>query len=160
MAPHTGRICYGQVDRGEEMTHQEFIQQVAYYVQQYAPQYDIAVHSPIIAQAIIESGWGKSKLASTYHNYFGLTCGSGWDGKSVHYRAVPVEGSEFKEQSGHRYHRSFCFGLCRKSALGVDCVCHFAGWNHYGKPSWLQPASPYTPTAGPPAQAADACSAA
>lgn len=65
------------------MTHQEFIQQVAYYVQQYAPQYGIKVHSPIIAQAILESGWGKSKLASAYHNYFGLTCGSGWDGKSV-----------------------------------------------------------------------------
>ena len=65
------------------MTHQEFIQQIAYYVQKYAPQYGIKVHSPIIAQAILESGWGKSKLASVYHNYFGLTCGTGWTGKSV-----------------------------------------------------------------------------
>lgn len=65
------------------MTHQEFIQNIAYYVQKYAPQYDIRVHSPIIAQAILESGWGESKLAATYHNYFGLTCGTGWTGKSV-----------------------------------------------------------------------------
>lgn len=65
------------------MTHQEFIQQIAFYVQKYAPQYGIAVHSPIIAQAILESGWGQSKLAATYHNYFGLTCGTGWTGKSV-----------------------------------------------------------------------------
>lgn len=65
------------------MTHQEFIQQIAYYVQKYAPQYGIKVHSPIIAQAILESGWGSSKLASVYHNYFGLTCGIGWTGKSV-----------------------------------------------------------------------------
>lgn len=65
------------------MTHQEFIQSIAYYVQKYAPQYGIKVHSPIIAQAILESGWGESKLAATYHNYFGLTCGTGWTGKSV-----------------------------------------------------------------------------
>lgn len=65
------------------MTHQEFIQQIAFYVQKYAPQYGIAVHSPIIAQAILESGWGDSKLAAQYHNYFGLTCGTGWAGKSV-----------------------------------------------------------------------------
>ena len=65
------------------MTHQEFIQQIAYYVQKYAPQYGIKVHSAIIAQAILESGWGDSKLAYQYHNYFGLTCGTGWTGKSV-----------------------------------------------------------------------------
>lgn len=65
------------------MTHQEFIQNIAFYVQKYAPQYGIKVHSPIIAQAILESGWGQSKLASVYHNYFGLTCGTGWTGKSV-----------------------------------------------------------------------------
>lgn len=65
------------------MTHQEFIYNIAYYVQKYAPQYGIKVYSPIIAQAILESGWGESKLAAVYHNYFGLTCGTGWTGKSV-----------------------------------------------------------------------------
>lgn len=65
------------------MTNTEFIQAVAGYVQKYASSYGICVHSPIIAQAILESGWGKSKLASTYHNYFGLKCGSKWTGKSV-----------------------------------------------------------------------------
>lgn len=65
------------------MTNQEFIEKIAGYVQKYAKAYGILVHSPIIAQAILESGWGKSKLASTYHNYFGLKCGSKWTGKSV-----------------------------------------------------------------------------
>ena len=65
------------------MTNQEFINQIAGYVQKYAPEYGIKVHSPIIAQAILESGWGKSKLAATYHNYFGLKCGTKWTGKSV-----------------------------------------------------------------------------
>lgn len=65
------------------MTNSEFIEKIAYYVQKYAPIYGIDVCSPIIAQAILESGWGKSKLAATYHNYFGLTCGTEWTGPSV-----------------------------------------------------------------------------
>lgn len=61
----------------------KFIEDIAGYVQKYASGYGIAVHSPIIAQAILESGWGESKLAAQYHNYFGLKCGSKWTGKSV-----------------------------------------------------------------------------
>ena len=65
------------------MTNQEFIEKVAKYVQKYAPDYGIKVCSPIIAQAILESAWGKSSLAAKYHNYFGMKCGSKWTGKSV-----------------------------------------------------------------------------
>ena len=65
------------------MDKEAFIQKVVEKVSKYAPLYGICVHSPIIAQAIIESGWGKSGLASKYHNYFGLKCGSSWKGKSV-----------------------------------------------------------------------------
>lgn len=65
------------------MDKETFIQKVAEKVKKYAPLYGICVHSPIIAQAIVESGWGKSGLASKYHNYFGLKCGSSWKGKSV-----------------------------------------------------------------------------
>ena len=65
------------------MDKQTFIKQIAGYVQKYAKSYGILVHSPIIAQAILESGWGESKLASQYHNYFGLKCGTKWTGPSV-----------------------------------------------------------------------------
>lgn len=65
------------------MTNSEFIEQIAKYVKKYAHAYGIKVHSPIIAQAILESGWGRSTLSSKYHNYFGLKCGSTWKGKSV-----------------------------------------------------------------------------
>lgn len=65
------------------MGAEAFIEKIAYYVQRYGPGYDIRVVSPIIAQACIESAFGKSKLSAEYHNYFGLTCGSGWTGKSV-----------------------------------------------------------------------------
>lgn len=65
------------------MTNNEFVEQIAKCVKKYAYLYGIEVYSPIIAQAILESGWGKSGLASRYHNYFGLKCGSSWKGKSV-----------------------------------------------------------------------------
>lgn len=41
------------------MDKQEFIKKIAGCVQKYAPAYGILVHSPIIAQAILESGWGE-----------------------------------------------------------------------------------------------------
>ncbi|WP_242970288.1 glucosaminidase domain-containing protein [Blautia sp. An249] len=65
------------------MTKQEFITQIAGYVQKYAPQYEIKCCSAVIAQAILESGWGGSRLAAQYHNYFGLKCGTKWTGPSV-----------------------------------------------------------------------------
>ena len=65
------------------MNKKEFITAVAGYVDKYASAYGILVHSSVIAQAILESGWGESKLAANYHNYFGLKCGTKWTGKSV-----------------------------------------------------------------------------
>ena len=60
-----------------------FVINIANYVRKYAPKYGIKVYSPIIAQAIHESGWGESSLSAKYHNYFGLKCGTLWTGKSV-----------------------------------------------------------------------------
>ena len=61
----------------------DFIESIAPLVQKYAPQYDILCNSAVIAQAILESGWGESRLSAQYHNYFGLKCGTLWTGKSV-----------------------------------------------------------------------------
>lgn len=36
------------------------------------------IYSTVIAQAIIESRYGMSQLASRYHNYFGLKAGAAW----------------------------------------------------------------------------------
>ena len=54
------------------MTQEQFIKEIAKYVVKYAPQYNIKVHSPIIAQAILESASGTSELAVNACNYFGL----------------------------------------------------------------------------------------
>lgn len=57
---------------GGSLSKEEFIKQIACYVKKYAPSYGIKVFSPIIAQAIFESGYGASELAVKAHNYFGL----------------------------------------------------------------------------------------
>ena len=50
----------------------EFIEKIAPLIREEAKKRGYLVASPIIAQAICESGWGLSTLASKYHNYFGL----------------------------------------------------------------------------------------
>lgn len=54
------------------MTREQFINEIAKYVQKYAPQYGIKVCSPIVAQAVLESGAGTSELAVKANNFFGL----------------------------------------------------------------------------------------
>lgn len=54
------------------MNTTEFIEKIGAYVQKYAPAYGICVHSPIIAQAVLESARGTSELAVKANNYFGL----------------------------------------------------------------------------------------
>lgn len=61
----------------------DFINMVGALVKKYAPAYNVKVVSPIIAQAIIESNWGKSGLTQKANNLFGIKCGSKWKGKSV-----------------------------------------------------------------------------
>lgn len=50
---------------------EEFIEKIAAAVNKYSEQFGIKVASPIIAQAVLESGYGTSTKAQ-HHNYFGL----------------------------------------------------------------------------------------
>ena len=54
------------------MADELFIRQIAALCQRFGPQYGILVNSPVIAQAILESGHGQSELAANAHNYFGI----------------------------------------------------------------------------------------
>ena len=54
------------------MTNEQFIKEIAKYVQKYAPQFGIKVCSPVIAQACLESQYGNSELAVNANNFFGL----------------------------------------------------------------------------------------
>lgn len=54
------------------MTNEQFIKEIAKYVQKYAPEFGIKVCSPIIAQACLESQYGNSELGKNAMNFFGL----------------------------------------------------------------------------------------
>ena len=47
------------------MTHKEFIEVIAKYVIKYADDYGIKVHSPIIAQAILEEPMSNAAIKSS-----------------------------------------------------------------------------------------------
>lgn len=53
------------------MDKQEFIKMIGDAARKYYPEYKI-LPSLTIAQAIIESNWGKSTLSAKYFNYFGM----------------------------------------------------------------------------------------
>lgn len=60
-----------------------FIDEIAPIIVKVAKERGYKFPSAIIAQACLESNFGKSLLASKYNNFFGLKCGSYWRGRSV-----------------------------------------------------------------------------
>ena len=59
------------VEPTQKTSQEQFIEDIAKYVNKHREKYNIQVASPIIAQAILESASGTSSKAK-YHNYFGL----------------------------------------------------------------------------------------
>ncbi len=54
--------------------------------------------SVVAAQAILESGWGQSKLASApYHNLFGIKAGSDWQGSSETFTTTEFVNGQYVE---------------------------------------------------------------
>lgn len=59
--------------------------------------------SVLIAQAILESGWGKSTLASKYNNLFGIKVSAGWSGPGVNLKTNEIfDGVETTVTSAFR----------------------------------------------------------
>lgn len=69
-----------------EQQAKDFISHIAPIIRQEATARGYKIASTTIAQAIIEGAAGTSVLAKTYHNHFGMKCGSSWKGKSVNLR--------------------------------------------------------------------------
>lgn len=77
------------------MTKLDFINEVAKYVCKYAKQYGICNNAVPIAQAILESGFGSTDLATNAHNYFGLKAGRTWQGaKYQKYTKEHIDGKD------------------------------------------------------------------
>lgn len=50
--------------------------------------------SVTIAQAALESKWGRSVLSRTYNNYFGIKAGGSWKGRTVNMKTGEVFGGK------------------------------------------------------------------
>ena len=61
----------------------KFVETIAPLIVEEGKKRGYKVFSTAIAQAVIESNYGQSKLSAGYNNFFGLKCGSSWKGKSV-----------------------------------------------------------------------------
>lgn len=49
----------------------------------------------VIAQATLESGWGRSLLTQRHNNLFGIKAGSSWKGKTVLYLTEEWTGTNY-----------------------------------------------------------------
>lgn len=57
--------------------------QVYNAIKEICPQYNLLAVKAITAQAMCESAWNTSGLSKKYFNFFGMKCGSKWNGASV-----------------------------------------------------------------------------
>lgn len=107
------------------------------YIKQYAPlavqqmkQHNVPA-SITLAQGLLESGAGLSKLALESNNHFGIKCGLGWKGRSV--RANDDAPNECfrayrKVEDSYQDHSLFLVGNQRYSSLFSLKKTDYKGW--------------------------------
>lgn len=112
---------------------QQFIEEVAGYVRKYAPQFNVLVHSPIIAQVIIESNWGTSNKVINngkyMHNYLGLK----WrdDGRCpIAIGWFTETGSEQDANTGH--YQTSEMKWCKFRNL-EECILGYFQWTNIAR---------------------------
>ncbi len=102
----------------------KFIEQIAALVKKYAPQYGIKVCSPIIAQAILESGWGTTDKVRLGNNYFGLKWRDGRCAISNEYFEAPTS-----EQNADGTYINIVSRFCKFKSM-EDCVIGYFQWTN------------------------------
>ena len=74
--------------------------------------------SVIIAQAAIESNWGRSVLSAKYNNYFGIKAGKSWQGKTVNMKTGEVfDGKNVTINSNFRVYDSLADSIRDRNRL-------------------------------------------
>lgn len=78
--------------------------------------------SVTIAQAILESGWGKSELAKNAHNLFGIKAGADWKGKTYSKRTKEQKptGEVYEIVADFRAYDSFAESIMDHDAFFVS----------------------------------------
>ncbi len=108
-----------------------------HYIRKYAPLAVKEMHSYKIpasitlAQGVLESGNGRSQLASKSNNHFGIKCHRGWKGGRV-YHDDDEKGECFRKykyvESSYEDHSKFLTGRRRYAALFKLRKTDYKGW--------------------------------
>ena len=107
------------------------------YIKKYAPlavlemyKYNIPA-SVTLAQGILESGNGRSQLASKSNNHFGIKCHTGWKGQKV-YHDDDEKGECFRKykfvETSYKDHSEFLSGRRRYANLFKLRKSDYKGW--------------------------------
>ena len=107
------------------------------YIRKYAPLAVMEMHeykipaSITLAQGILESGNGRSELASKSNNHFGIKCHRGWNGGRV-YHDDDEKGECFRKykyvQTSYEDHSKFLTGRKRYAGLFKLRKSDYKGW--------------------------------
>ncbi len=108
------------------------------YIKRYAPiavsemhKYNVPA-SITLAQGILESGNGRSQLASKSNNHFGIKCHTGWKGGKV-YHDDDEKGECFRKykyvESSYEDHSQFLSGRRRYASLFKLKKTDYKGWS-------------------------------
>ncbi|MBQ8959441.1 MAG: glucosaminidase domain-containing protein [Bacteroidales bacterium] len=74
--------------------------------------------SVLIAQAAIESNWGRSTLSARYNNFFGIKAGKSWKGKTVNMKTGEVfDGKNVTITSNFRVYDSLADSIRDRNRL-------------------------------------------
>jgi flagellum-specific peptidoglycan hydrolase FlgJ len=122
-----------KLEKGNKSLNKHTLQ----YIKKYAPlavlemhKYDIPA-SITLAQGILESGNGRSRLASKSNNHFGIKCHVGWKGAKV-YHDDDEKGECFRKykyvQSSYKDHSEFLSGRRRYASLFKLRKSDYKGW--------------------------------
>jgi flagellum-specific peptidoglycan hydrolase FlgJ len=108
------------------------------YIKKYAPIAVSEMHkykvpaSITLAQGILESGNGRSQLASKSNNHFGIKCHTGWKGAKV-YHDDDEKGECFRKykyvESSYEDHSQFLSGRRRYASLFALRKTDYKGWS-------------------------------
>ena len=122
-----------KLEKGNKSLNKHTLQ----YIRKYAPlavlemhKYDIPA-SITLAQGILESGNGRSQLASKSNNHFGIKCHVGWKGQKV-YHDDDEKGECFRKyklvETSYKDHSEFLNGRRRYANLFKLRKSDYKGW--------------------------------
>lgn len=122
-----------KLEKGSKSLNKHTLQ----YIRKYAPlavlemhKYDIPA-SITLAQGILESGNGRSQLASKSNNHFGIKCHVGWKGQKV-YHDDDEKGECFRKykfvETSYKDHSEFLSGRRRYEKLFKLRKSDYKGW--------------------------------